>query len=146
MIIKYHSEKRSNSNKLEKRSSCSTANKGWSMVNHCQSLAFDHPYYHVMIIVTGDFTKKTFFNIIFRSSHMQMFFKTGVIRNFAVFTEKHLVLKCLFNKVADLMACNFFWSLSESSTQVFYCEYCKIFTKSIFYRTPLVAAFVILIK
>ena len=37
--------------------------------------------YHVMIIVTGDVSKKYFF-IIFRSSRMQMFLKIGVIRNF----------------------------------------------------------------
>ena len=29
----------------------------------------------------------------------------------------------------------------ETATQVFSCEYCKIFKKSFFYRTPLVAAF-----
>ena len=38
---------------------------------------------------------------------MQPFFKTGVIRNFAIFTEKH-VLQSLFNKVAGLMACTLF--------------------------------------
>ena len=31
--------------------------------------------YHIMIIVTGDFSKKSF--IIFRSSCMRTFFKTG---------------------------------------------------------------------
>ena len=45
--------------------------------------------FHVMIIVTGGFFKKSFF-IIFRSRHTQMFFKTGVSRNVATFTEKHL--------------------------------------------------------
>ena len=44
---------------------------------------------HVMIIVTGGFSRNLFF-IIFRSSCMQMFFKTGVIKNFAIFTETHL--------------------------------------------------------
>ena len=43
----------------------STANKGWSMVNYHQSLAFFHPYYHVMIIVTGDFSKKSFYYYYF---------------------------------------------------------------------------------
>ena len=45
--------------------------------------------FHVVIIVTGGFFKKSFF-IIFRSRHTQMFFKTGVSRNVATFTEKHL--------------------------------------------------------
>ena len=45
--------------------------------------------YHIMIIVTSGFSKKYSFVIIFRSSCMQMFFKTGVIRNFAIFTGKH---------------------------------------------------------
>ena len=44
---------------------------------------------HVMIIVTGGFSRNLFL-IIFRSSCMQMFFKTGVIKNFAIFTETHL--------------------------------------------------------
>ena len=37
-----------------------------------------------------------------RSRHSQMFFKTGVFKNFAVFTGKKPELKCLFNKVAGL--------------------------------------------
>ena len=45
--------------------------------------------YHVMIMVTGGFSKKSIF-VIFRSSRTQMFFKTGVIWNFAIFTGKHL--------------------------------------------------------
>ena len=44
--------------------------------------------HHVMIIVTSGISKKSFF-IIFRSSHALMFFKTGVIRNFAIFIGKH---------------------------------------------------------
>ena len=46
--------------------------------------------YHVMIFVTDSCSKKSFFIIIFRSSHMQMFFKTGIIRDFAIFIGKHL--------------------------------------------------------
>ena len=36
--------------------------------------------------------------------------------------------------------------LKETSTQVFFCEYCGIFTNSTFYRTPPVAAFVSVIS
>ena len=53
----------------------------WSLTTHI---------YHVMIIVTSGFSKKSFFIIIFRSSHTQMFFKTDIIKNFAIFTGKHL--------------------------------------------------------
>ena len=41
-----------------------------------------------MITETGGSSKKSFF--IFRSSRMQMFLKTGVVRNAAIFTGKHL--------------------------------------------------------
>ena len=51
----------------------------WPMTTHI---------YHVMIIVTSGISKKSFFIIIFRNSLTQMFFKAGVIRNFAIFTGK----------------------------------------------------------
>ena len=41
------------------------------------------------------------------SSNSQMFFKTGVLKNFTIFTEKTLVLESLFNKVTGLKACTF---------------------------------------
>ena len=47
-----------------------------------------------------------------RSSRSQMFFKIGVLKNFANFTP----------------------------TQAFSCEICKIFKSTFFYRTPPVAA------
>ena len=64
--------------------------------------------YHVMIIVTGGFSKKCF---IFRSSHTQMFLKTGV-RNVAIFREKHL---------CSSLDLQFYFNLTskENSTQVF---------------------------
>ena len=33
------------------------------MVNYHQSLAFDRPYLSLMIIVTGGFSMKSFFNV-----------------------------------------------------------------------------------
>ena len=42
-----------------------------------------------MIIVTSGFSNKYSF-FIFRSSRKQIFFKTGVIKNFAIFTGKYL--------------------------------------------------------
>ena len=48
-----------------------------------------------------------------RSSCSQMFFKTGNLENFAIFTKKHLLFEYLFNKVA----LNFFIFITP--TQVF---------------------------
>ena len=64
--------------------------------------------YHVMIIVTGGFSNKSFFIIIFRSSCMQMFFKTGVIRNFSLFTGKHLCWSLFLIKLQALQAATLF--------------------------------------
>ena len=53
-----------------------------------------------------------------RTSRSHMFFEIGVLKNFAIFTEKPLALESLFNKVAGI--------------QVFSCEYCEIFKNSFF--------------
>ena len=42
----------------------------------------------------------------YRSSRSEMFFKVGILKNFAIFTGEHLCWS-LFNKVAGLNACNF---------------------------------------
>ena len=60
-----------------------------------------------------------------RSSHLQIFLKTGVLEDFAIFTGKHLCWN------------NF---MKKTPIQVFFFEYCKIFKTSFFYRAPLVAA------
>ena len=67
-----------------------------------------------------------------------MFFKIGVLKNFANIHRKTTVLESLFNKVAGRKACNFI--KKETPTQAFSVEYCQIFKKSYFYRAPLVAA------
>ena len=54
-----------------------------------------------------------------------MFCKIGILRNLVVFTGKHLHWSLFFKK--------------ETPTQVFSCEYCKIFQNSFFYRALLVA-------
>ena len=50
------------------------------------------------------------------NSRLQMFFEIGFLENYAIFTGK------------------------ETPTQVFSCEYCKIFKISFFCRTPLAVA------
>ena len=52
---------------------------------------------------------------------------------FPIFTRKY-VLESLFNKVTGLIACNFI--KKETPTQVFPCEYHKMFENSFFYGAP----------
>ena len=54
-----------------------------------------------------------------RNSCSQMFFKIGVLKNFAIFTVKHLRKNTIFNKVAGLQ---------------FSCEYCESFKSSFFIK------------
>ena len=63
-----------------------------------------------------------------RSSCWKMFFKEGVLKNFAILTGKHLCLSLLHR---------------ETPTQVFSCEDCGIFKNTFFQRTPPVAAFLL---
>ena len=67
-----------------------------------------------------------------RSSRPEVFYKKGILRNFAKFTGKHLRQ----HQVAGQG--NF---KSGSLAQVFSCEFCEISQNTFFYRTPLVAAF-----
>ena len=72
-----------------------------------------------------------------RSSRWQMFFKIGVLKNFAIFTRKHL---CCSRFVIKWKAFRSATLLKETPRQVFSYEYCEIFKNRFFYRTPLVAA------
>ena len=77
-------------------------------------------------------------NDIIRSSRSQMFFRIGVLKNFAIFTGKHLCRSLFLIKLQCWRPATL---LKRDSTQVFSCEYCKIFKNTFFYRTPLVATF-----
>ena len=72
-----------------------------------------------------------------RSTRPQMFFKTGVLKNFANFTGKHLCWSLFLIKLQVFQVCSF---IKKSPTQVFFCEICEIFKIIYFYRTPLEAA------
>ena len=85
-------------------------------------------FYHIMTIVTGGFSKKSFF-IIFRSSHMQMFFKT--------------MSQSVFNVVEGRQATLFQLHCKKDLNTGDSCENCK-FT-SCFYGIPPVTAFASLI-
>ena len=80
-----------------------------------------------------------------RSSRSQKFFKIGVLKNFAIFTGKHL---CWSLFLIKLQVWNPVTSLKRDSNTVVFLWYCEIFKKGFFQRTSLVAAFVktILIK
>ena len=79
------------------------------------------------------------FFTMFRSNRLQMFFKIGVLRNFANFTGKHLcwslfLIKSQARRPGTLLK-------SDSKTGVFFCEICEIFKNTFFYRTPAVMRF-----
>ena len=69
-----------------------------------------------------------------RSSRSQMFFKIGFLKNFVIFTGKHLL--SLWKK--SLKTCNFIKE-RDFITDVF-CKYCVISKDSFLYRTPPEAA------
>ena len=103
---------------------CQCCNKGRSTVNYRRSLALDRHIFHVMIIVTDGFSKKSFF--IFRNNCTQMFFKRGVIRNIVIFTRKHLCWSLFLLKLEPLSFYFISTTSQETSTQMFSCENCKI--------------------
>ena len=59
-----------------------------------------------------------------------MFFKKGVLKNFAKFTGKHLCQSLFFIKVAGMKPATLF--KKETLAQVFSCEFCEIFKNKIF--------------
>ena len=69
----------------------------------------------------------------------EVFYKKGVLRNFAKFTGKHLCQRVFFNKVAGLRPQAFKFIKKDSLAKVFSSEFCE-FSKNIFFkRTPPVA-------
>ena len=75
---------------------------------------------------------------LFKSCCSQIFFKVGVLKNFAKFTLKHLCRSLIFDKVADRRPANSV--KKKSATQVFFCEFSKILKNSFIYRTSPAAA------
>ena len=120
----------------------------------CQSLSLVvtrcHLWYHLLsFVVTRCTTRQCFyfyfceyafcfdlngnqtFIIWFRSIRSQMFFKLGILKNFAVFTGKHLNWSAFVIKLQ---------ALRHTQIQEFSCEIWQIFKNSFLYRTHLVAA------
>ena len=71
-----------------------------------------------------------------RINRSQLFFKIGVLSNFAIFTAKHL--RCCVG--IKLQAWRTEALLNETPTQVFSCEFCEIVKHSFFYWTTPVAS------
>ena len=74
-----------------------------------------------------------------------MFRQKENLKNFAIFTGKHLCQNLCFIKF-QAEACNFI--MKENLAQAFSCEFCDLFlqNKSFFYRKPLGGCFWILTK
>ena len=66
------------------------------------------------------------------------FFQNRCSYKFPEIHKKKSVLESLFNKATGLMAFNFI--KKEAPSQVFSCEYHKMFENSFFYGTPPMAA------
>ena len=75
----------------------------------------------------GNMGKK---NMDVRRSRSQIFFKIGVLRNFAKFAGKHLIQSIFFNKVAD--------PRSELRQRCFPVNFAKFLRTLFFYRTTTV--------
>ena len=66
-------------------------------------------------------------HIYVTSSHRRCSLKKGVLKKFQ---RKTSVLKSLFNKIADLQACNLL--IKRDSTKDIFCKICQIFQKTYF--------------
>ena len=62
----------------------------------------------------------------------EVFCKKTVLKNFAIFTGKHLFFRVSF--LVKLQVCNFIEK--ETLTQMFFCQYCGIF-KNTYFQEPL---------
>ena len=75
--------------------------------------------------------------MFFRSSHLEMFCKKAVPRDFPKFTGKHLCQSPFITKVADQGRQ---LNLKRDPGTGVSCEFCEILKDTFSYRTPLVAA------
>ena len=78
---------------------------------------------HVLLVMLFIYVRKR------SSSRWQMFFKTGVLKNFAMFTRKHLCWSLFLKKLQDWRPT---FSLKKICKILQDFEYCKIFKNSFF--------------
>ena len=81
-------------------------------------------------------------NDVIRSSRSLMFFKIGVLKNFAIFKRKHLCRSFFLRK---LRAWRHATLLKRDSTQVFSCEYCEFFKNTFFSQNTSGGCFLIIL-
>ena len=93
-------------------------NKSWSI--YCEVLSVTWPNFTV--VKWNLKTSNNYHNIKFGKSIMNRE-KYNVLKNLAIFTEKHLCWSLSFNENVGLQSCNFI--KKDSKTGVF-CKYCKI--------------------
>ena len=108
-------------------------------------ISFDPCLFHKSGIISADISRNwkvekllVFFfkSTYFWSSRLQMFFKVGVLKSYAIFTGKHLRWSHFWIKFQSFRPA----TLKVAPRKVLFCEYCKIFKNSFFHRTPPVAA------
>ena len=91
------------------------------MTNAFQSNCFD-------ILLTKNrlsHHREMFSDLTSRSSHPELFCKKDCLKDFAMqYSHENTCVGVSFNKISGL----------KPPTQVFFCEYCKIFKNSFFYR------------
>ena len=88
--------------------------------------------------ISGQCTALFQWYTLFRSNRPDVLCKKGVLKIFAKFTRKHLCWSVFSNKVAGLRPITLLQK--EIPTQVFPCEFCKMFRNTFLYRTHPVAA------
>ena len=74
---------------------------------------------------------------LFRRRRSQMFFKIGVLRNFAILTHENACFGVFFNKAASVKVWRPATLLNKTPAQLFSREYCEIYKKSFFKRKHL---------
>ena len=89
-----------------------------------------------VIVVARYFYKDAsfLFHDLYRRSHLEVFCKKGVLRNFAKFTGKDQRQSLFLIKLQESLF------NKEILTYVISCEFCEISKNTFCYRTPLVAA------
>ena len=64
-----------------------------------------------------------------RSRHQRCSIEKAILKNFSIFTGKHLRWTLFFNRVAGLKPATV---LKETPTKMFFCGYCENFKKTYF--------------
>ena len=110
---------------FEKESVCQFHN--WAIKNICQFVTFIYDSWNALLTEAV--------------GRLEVFCKQGVRKNFAKLTGNTCARVSFFNKVAGLRLVTL---LKETLAQVFSCQFCETFKSTSFYRTPPVAASVLI--